>query len=108
MAPLNKHKDFSPDTEQKGSALILGKIKPSDIQQVAKGVFNPYKKKDHRCYRAWRREESLGWGRNQGNLAFNLVSGSKLVLHFCENLHGNVGIVVGPNGYTAIQILTSV
>lgn len=59
------------------------------------------------CPNAWRRKEGLEWRRNQGNLAFNLARGSKLVLCLCENLCGNMGIVVGARGYPAIQVLTS-
>lgn len=44
---------------------------------------------------------------DQGNLAFSLVPGFKLVLHLGENLPGNMDVVVGASDYTAIQILTS-
>lgn len=35
-ASLNEHQDFWPDTKQKSSALIWGKIKPSAAQHVSK------------------------------------------------------------------------
>lgn len=54
-------------------------------------------------------EEGGSWmRRKQGNFAFSLVPGSKLLLHLCENLPGNMDMVVGASGYTAIQIFTSV
>lgn len=40
-------------------------------------------------------------------LAFSLVTGSKLVLHLHENLPVNMDMMVGASGCTAIQILTS-
>lgn len=52
MVPLNKHRDFWPRTGQNSSALIFGKIKPSDFQQVAKGLLNSYKKRVHKCHKA--------------------------------------------------------
>lgn len=58
-------------------------------------------------HNTWRRKDNLEWRRNQGNLAFNLAPGSKLVLRLCENLHGNMGIVVGARAYPNIQVLTS-